>query len=405
MERAYWLAWAHIKDVGPVLIKRLYEHFGLLSLAWQAVPGDLLAVEGIGLVTADRIGELRSQFNPQQMLDRYITQRLNFWTPADADYPRLLWEIPDPPPVLYYRGPFRPNQTAAITVGIVGTRRPSPYGRRWTQRLSRRLSQQQITIVSGMAAGIDTYAHQSCLDSEGQTIAVLGTGVDIVYPRSNAGLYQRILKTGLILSEYPNGSGPERSHFPRRNRIIAGLSHATLVTEAPERSGALITADFANDYGRRVYAVPDGLDNPTARGCLILANIGATLVTGEQQLVDALLSRDIAHQTTNPQPKETIGHAQPVSSNEQSAISDPSPEISPEPTLTVTLDETLTPIFQSVSHVPVSLDKLVEATQLDTSALLSGLLQLELASLIVQLPGGQYQREPSARAVLFQKDE
>ena len=285
MERAYWLAWSQIKDVGPVLIKRLHERFGSLELAWQATPAELLNVDGIGLVTADQIGEARSHLDPEQLLKKHEAQYPNFWTPADPDYPKLLWEIPDPPPILYYRGPFRFNQSPNISVSMVGTRHPSPYGRRWTQRLSRCLSQRSITIVSGMAAGIDTYAHQSCLDHSGQTIAVLGTGVDIAYPRSNKKLYQRILETGLVLSEYPNGTPPHRSHFPKRNRIIAGLCHATLVTEAPERSGALITAYLANDYGRHVYALPDGLDNPTCRGCLVLINTGAAFIMGEEQII------------------------------------------------------------------------------------------------------------------------
>ncbi|MEL6228269.1 MAG: DNA-processing protein DprA [Cyanobacteria bacterium J06627_3] len=387
MERAYWLAWSQIKDVGPVLIKRLHGRFGCLALAWQAPPAELLTVDGIGLVMADRIGGLRSQLNPQQLLDQHEAQSPHFWTPADPDYPRLLWEIPDPPPILYYRGPLRPNQSSTITVGIVGTRRPSPYGRRWTQRLSSHLSQQQFTIVSGMAAGIDTYAHQSCLNSSGQTIAVLGTGVDVAYPHSNAQLYQHILKTGLILSEYPDGTPPERSHFPRRNRIIAGLSHATLVTEAPERSGALITAYLANDYGRHVYALPAGLDNPTARGCLMLINTGAAIIMGEDHLVTDLLNIGIAHQTTAHEAQDTSN----TDSNDTAAV-EPASETATAPMPEVELDEALQPIFKMIPDVPITLDNLVKATQLDTSALLSGLLQLELAGVITQLPGGQYQR-------------
>ncbi|MFG6097201.1 DNA-processing protein DprA [Leptothoe sp. ISB3NOV94-8A] len=397
MERAYWLAWSRVKDVGPVLIKRLHEQFGSLELAWQAAPVELLAVAGIGLITADRIREMRSHLNPQELLDKHESQYPDFWTPADSDYPSLLWEIPDPPPVLYYRGPLRPNAcTNPITISIVGTRHPSPYGRRWTQRLSRRLSQRQITIVSGMATGIDTHAHQSCLNTDGQTIAVLGTGVDVIYPRSNAQIYQRILETGLIVSEYPNGTPPDRSHFPRRNRIIAGLSHATLVTEAPERSGALITAYLANDYGRHVYALPDGLDNPTCRGCLVLINTGAAIIMGEDQLIKDLLNigvpnSDMAHKNMTHQNDRNNqgGDENRHFINTQPDTSAPEPAKSaPE----VTLDKNLQHILQMIPEEPVSLDNLVETTQLDTSALLGGLLQLELAGVIVQLPGGQYQR-------------
>ncbi|MEM9979903.1 MAG: DNA-processing protein DprA [Cyanobacteria bacterium P01_D01_bin.2] len=394
MERAYWVAWKQVKDVGPVLIKRLYERFGSLSMAWQAPPADLLTVDGIGLVIADQISQLRSQLNPHQLLEQHEDQSPNFWTPADPDYPSLLWEIPDPPPVLYYRGSLRPNRLSAITLAIVGTRRPSPYGQRWTQRLSRRCSQQQIAIVSGMAAGIDTYAHQSCLHNRGQTIAVLGTGVDIIYPRRNEQLYHRILETGLILSEYPNGTPPERSHFPQRNRIIAGLSHATLVTEAPQRSGALITAYLANDYGRHVYALPGGLDNPTSLGCLVLINTGAAMVMGENQLIQDLLNIGAA----NPGAANTTvdtGNTGPVPIEQ--TLSEPasniiSASVTENENKFSELDVALRPIFRLIPTVPISLDTLVETTQLDTSVLLSGLLQLEIAGFVVQLPGGRYQR-------------
>ncbi|MBX2866158.1 MAG: DNA-processing protein DprA [Leptolyngbyaceae cyanobacterium MAG.088] len=394
MERAYWLAWSQIKDVGPVLIKRLYERFGSLELAWQTAPADLLTVDGIGLITADQIEGLRSHINPEQLLANHEAQNLNFWTPADPDYPSLLWEIPDPPPILYYRGSLRPNHSPTITVGIVGTRHPSPYGRRWTQRLSRRLSQRQISIVSGMATGIDAYAHQSCLDNHGRTIAVLGTGVDVVYPHQNQEIYQRILETGLIVSEYPDGTQPERSHFPRRNRIIAGLSHATLVTEAPERSGALITAYLANDYGRHVYALPDGLDNPKCRGCLVLINTGAGIIMGEDQLVKELLNIGVAPQKAKENECDTPKANDPNSPTSVSHNNDSETalETSLEPSPEVNLDMDLRNILQEIPDMPISLDNLVKATQLDTSALLSGLLQLELAGVINQLPGGQYQR-------------
>lgn len=390
MEQAYWLAWANIKDVGPVLIKRLHEHFGSLSLAWQANPAELLAVDGIGLVIADQIGELRSRINPEQLLEQHTAKFSHFWTPADPDYPNLLWEIPDPPPILYYRGNFRPNQSPALTVAIVGTRHPSPYGRRWTQRLTRHISHQQMTIVSGMAKGIDTHAHQSCLDVDGHTIAVLGTGVDVVYPRDNQHLYQRILETGLILSEYPDGTPPDRAHFPRRNRIIAGLSHATLVTEAPERSGALITAYLANDYGRHVYALPDGLDNPTARGCLVLVNTGAAIVMGEDQLVTDLLNIGLTPgSVAAAQTKHITQHGSHDTADESQEVS---AVPTSDPAKTMVFDEALQPIFKAIPDDPISLDNLVKATQLDTSVLLGGLLQLELTGVIVQLPGGQYQR-------------
>ncbi|MEL6815232.1 MAG: DNA-processing protein DprA [Cyanobacteria bacterium J06598_3] len=289
-ERAYWLAWSRIKDVGPVTIKRLWEHFGSLALAWRASAGELLEVDGIGLLSAEKIVALRPKLeDPEKLLVQHEQENVAFWTPADPDYPALLFAINDPPPLLYYRGKLRLNDVPnALTVGMVGTRRPSAYGKRWTQRLSTHLTRQGALIVSGLAAGIDTEAHTSCLHSQGLTVAVLGTGVDVVYPKQNQGLYNQIVSAGLVVSEYPDGTLPDRAHFPQRNRIIAGLSRAILVTEAPARSGALITSRLANEYCREVYALPCSLDNVQGEGCLRAIEQGAQMILGEQVLAEAL---------------------------------------------------------------------------------------------------------------------
>ena len=288
-ERAYWVAWSQIDNVGPVLQKRLFLAFGSLAAAWQASADQLLAVDGIGLLLADQIAQARTQLSPAVLLTQFEARSTAFWTPADTDYPALLFEISDPPPVLYYRGPLRLNSMApALTIGIVGTRYPSDYGRRWTERLTQQLVQQGSLIVSGMARGVDAIAHRCCIAAASPTVAVLGTGVDIAYPSSNQTLHQKITETGLVLSEYPDGTPPDRAHFPRRNRIIAGLSQAVLVTEAPERSGALITAHLANDYGREVYALPGSLDNPRSQGCLNLIEQGCQPIVSEAKLLTAL---------------------------------------------------------------------------------------------------------------------
>ena len=188
----------------------------------------------------------------------------------------------------------------APTIAIVGTRRPSPYGLKWTRRLTHRLSQEGFTIVSGLAAGIDTEAHRTCLSLSGRTVAVVGTGVDVVYPRRNQSLYDEIIETGLVVSEYPAGTPPDRLQFPQRNRIIAGLSRATLVTEAPQKSGALITAYLANEFCRDVYALPGSLDNPNSRGCLGLITRGAQLVMDEDNLIQTLQEMP---SLTSPKPR------------------------------------------------------------------------------------------------------
>ncbi|RMF69188.1 MAG: DNA-protecting protein DprA, partial [Cyanobacteria bacterium J069] len=282
-ERAYWLAWSQIAGVGPTLLLRIYRHFGTLAAAWAASAAALEAVDGIGDMTARTIAAERLALDPAALWATHQQDNPDVWTPADADYPRLLLEIPGPPPLLYYRGQvaLAENRGEVGLVAIVGTRHPSSYGERWTYRLVEALVQAGFTIVSGLAEGIDAIAHQACLDAGGRTIAVLGTGVNRVYPPSNRALAQQIDRQGLILSEYPRGTGPDRTHFPSRNRIIAGLCRATLVIEAGSKSGALITARVANDYGREVYALPGSLDNPQSRGCLEIIAGGAQIILDE----------------------------------------------------------------------------------------------------------------------------
>ncbi|MEO0825306.1 MAG: DNA-processing protein DprA [Cyanobacteria bacterium J06635_15] len=369
-ERAHWLAWSTLHGVGPVLIKRIYEHFGSLAIAWEADLQALLEVDGIGFKLADAIASNRSTIKPTDLLEQHCAKYPDFWTPADIEYPSLLFEIADPPPVLYYRGHLHLDFSRGHwpTVGIVGTRSPSEYGKRWTRNLSVALTRQGFTIASGLANGIDAVAHRSCLNEDGYTVAVLGTGVDIVYPPHHQTLYDTIANRGLLLSEYANGTPPDRTHFPRRNRIIAGLSRAVLVTEAPQKSGALITARLANDYGRDVYVLPSSLDNTRGRGCLELLNQGGHMILGEAALLEALGSL--------PQIPQALNSAtQPHS-------------IAPQPQL----PEALSQVYAQIPADPVALDTIVLSVGLTTGGVLSALVQLELMGLVTQLPGMQYQR-------------
>jgi DNA processing protein len=357
-----------VPGIGPVLIRRLHQQFGSLAIAWTASPAELEAVEGLGELTAEAVTAAKDQIDPTALLQEHLQTNSQFLTPADTNYPRLLFEIPDPPPVLYYQGKLNILEGAGYTpaIAIVGTRNPSDYGRRWTQKISRVLAEAGFTIVSGLAAGIDTIAHYSCLKAQGQTIAVLGTGVDVVYPWSNRDLARQIAKRGLLLSEYPAGTQPDRIHFPRRNRIIAGLSRATLVLEAPEKSGSLITARLANDYGRDVYTLPGSLDNPQIKGCLELLNQGAQVILGEEALLKEL---------------GTIPQFQP---HAQLSLLDPVglPLLPPE----------LQSVFQAIPLEPIGLDRLVEQTGLPTADILSALSQLEIMELVSHLPGMRYQK-------------
>ena len=377
-ERAYWLAWAQAKGLGPVLLKRLCSHFGTLSAAWRASGADLLEVDGIGLGLGSGLVEYRQTVSPVDLLASHEQQHPNFWTPADADYPALLYEIADPPPLLYYRG--RPELASALqimpSVGVVGTRNPSDYGQRWTRRLVQQLVSHDVIVVSGLAKGVDRYAHQQALDSDGLTLAVLGTGVDQVYPSVNRDLHDRIARRGLLLSEHPDGTPPDRAHFPRRNRIIAGLSRAVVVTEAPVRSGALITAQLANDYGRDVFAVPGSLDNLNSQGCLGLINQGAQMVLNDMTLIVAL--GQLPQLGPDPLADPSAG------GRRDRATGNPMP---PPP-----LSPAMAQVLATITDDPISLDALVQQLALPTGEVLAILVQLELMGLVTQLPGMRYQR-------------
>ncbi len=366
-ERAFWLAWSQIAGIGPVLLTRLQQHFGTLAEAWIARPAQLGEVEGFGPQTIEMVSAGRSRLNPEQLLQQHQQENPNFWTPADAEYPRLLLEIPSPPPVLYYRGEvqLQENLGRRLLVGIVGTRSPSEYGRRWTRKISLALAQNGFTVVSGMADGIDTAAHRGCLEAGGRTLAVLGTGVDVVYPSRNQSLYEQILKQGLVLSEYPAKTPPDRAHFPRRNRIIAGLSRAVLVMEAPAQSGALITARFANDFCRDVYAMPARVDDEKSQGCLKLLSQGAQQIVRE---VDELL--------------KMLGAVPQLDVVETPIKSVTLPNLEPE----------LKQVLEVIALESMPFDLIVQQTGYSTSSVSSALLQLELMGLVSQSPGMRYQR-------------
>ena len=369
-ERAFWVAWSQISGVGPVLLKRLSQHFPSLADAWQATASELTTVEGIGPQILEAILAGRSRLQPEAVLETHERDNLGFWTPADPDYPRLLREIPDPPPVLYYRGQVRPEENQGLTpaIGIVGTRDPSDYGRRWTRKLSSAIARQGFTVVSGLADGIDAEAHQSCLSIGGRTIAVVGTGVDVVYPWRNRPIYEQMLESGLILSEYPASTQPDRGHFPRRNRIIAGLSRAVMVMEAPSKSGALITAHLANDYGRDIYVLPGGLDNPRSLGCLKLLQTGAQVILSEIHLLEMLGTMPHLHVV---EPQGTADHLS------QAHI----PDLAPD----------LLQVLQALTAEPTPFDMIVQKVGLAAAAVSSALLQLELLGLVSQEPGMRYQ--------------
>ncbi|MFM6193127.1 MAG: DNA-processing protein DprA [Planktothrix sp.] len=373
-ERGYWLAWSQMNGVGSISIQRLKQHFKTLETAWKATANELIQVDGFGKQTVEKIIQQRSQFNPEEFLEQHTVKNPNFWTPADSDYPRLLLEIPTFPPVLYYRGIVELQENQGITpiVAIVGTRTPTEYGRRWTRKISITLTRRGFTIVSGMAAGIDTEAHRSCLEVGGRTIAALGTGVDIVYPKENRQLCERVMNQGLLISEYPAGTKPNPRHFPQRNRIIAGLSRATFVMEAPQKSGALITAHVANEFCRDVYVLPGRLDDENSQGCLKLINGGASMIPVN---LEELL--------------EQLGAMPPLDTPQQLSLFDTQPE-PPKPL--PDLDPELTQVLQVLTSEATAFDQIIVHVNLEAGNVSAALLQLELFGFVEQLPGMRYRR-------------
>lgn len=280
----YWVGFGRVPFVGPARIDRLMRHFGGLDQAWTAPPHELRRVLDERAVAS--LVRTRSELSLDAEMARIARAGISVLTLADPTYPWRLAEIPVPPPVLYLRGGLLPQDDVAVA--IVGTRSLTPYGRDVTQRLAGDLAAAGVTIVSGLARGIDAVAHRAALAAGGRTIAVLGSGPDVVYPPEHADLAGRVAGQGAVLADYPPGRKPDAPNFPARNRLISGLSRGVVVVEAPLRSGALITVDFAADQGRDVFAVPGSVLSPASAGCHKLLREGARVVTGADDVLQEL---------------------------------------------------------------------------------------------------------------------
>lgn len=293
MTQKYWVGFNLVKGIGPMKVRALLDHFGDLEAAWFADASDLRQA-GIDRRALKSLLKVRSQLDLDAELERLAGHHIRALTWQDPDYPSHLLQIPDPPPVLYLRGRLTPEDDWAVAV--VGTRRASAYGKTVTERLVTDLAVNHVTIVSGLARGIDGEAHQAALKAGGRTIAVLGCGLDLIYPPEHHRLARDILENGAIVSEYPLGTRPEAGNFPPRNRIISGLSLGVLVVEAGLKSGALITADYAADQGRDVFAVPGNLFARSSVGTNRLIQDGAKLVTGAEDVLEELNLMMVAQQ-------------------------------------------------------------------------------------------------------------
>ena len=284
-DKRYWVGFNMVKGIGAVRLQALRDHFGDLGVAWQA-PVDALQAAGLSQKLAERVAQARAGIDLDACLAGYAAQKINILTWDDEAYPRRLKEIDQPPPVLYVRGELIAEDSQAVAV--VGTRRISAYGRQAAEEIVSQVAANGITIVSGLAHGVDAIAHQAALKAGSRTIAVLGCGVDRIYPPENAQLAGKIIANGAIISDYAPGTPPDASNFPPRNRIISGLARAVIVVEAGETSGALITAQFAVDQGRDVYAVPGSIFALQCKGTNRLIAQGAYPLLSAKDLLEAL---------------------------------------------------------------------------------------------------------------------
>lgn len=307
-DTAYWLAFSRVPRVGVARAQKLVAYFSSLSAAWKANAFDLKAA-GMedGIIGA--ILKQRKTFDPEAELCSLRERGIDVLAMPDDGYPFRLREIQSPPMVLYVRGGITPEDSWAV--GMVGTRRATTYGRNVASQLASDLVRNGVTIVSGLAKGIDAVSHKAALDAGGRTVAVLGSGVDQIYPWENRHLAERILESGAIISEYQLGTKPDAYNFPPRNRIITGMSLGVIVVEADMRSGAMISAGFAAEQGREVMAVPANITSPSSKGVHYLIQQGAKLVTCVDDVLEELnleqvAAKQIARETVPADPTEAL---------------------------------------------------------------------------------------------------
>ncbi len=296
----------------------------------------------------------------------------------DPVYPEALREIPDPPSLLFFRGTL--HRSDALSIGMVGSRTATPYGKAMAEKFARELTEHGLTIVSGGATGIDTAAHQGALSAGGRTIAVIGCGLDVVYPRQNEALFEKIVQNGAIISEYPLGAQPEAWRFPGRNRIISGLAEGTLVIEANKTSGALITARFAAEQGRPVMAVPGNIDRPSSSGCNQLIKEGAALIAETEDILRELNLLALP-------PKAPKQHILELPIEDSSSAPSPS---TLSPAKLQTLTETQRIIVACLSLIPIHFDQIVRSTSLAAPVIAPELTMLEIFGCVHRLPGNSY---------------
>jgi DNA processing protein len=354
-----------IEHVGPVRVRQLLEHFGEAPAILRASRSQLLQVRGIGDDTADSIAAWEKTINLSAEMKRIAEFGCHIVTQADPEYPESLRQIYDPPIVLYVKGDL--SLKDKNSVAIVGSRMTTPYGIETARKLAYQLAYLGVTVVSGGARGIDTAAHQGAISGKGRTLAVLGTGINLVTPPENAKLFEQIAATGALITQFPFNRPADKQSFPIRNRIVAGMTLGTVVVEANLTSGALITANFAIEYGRQVFAVPGRIDSPRSKGCHDLIKKGAKLCEGAE---DILSEFEYLFPPSN----------RPPSAGQTGLL----------PTLELSDNEQK--IYALLSNEEISIDEVIRQSGLPSSAVSVALLSLEMKRLIRQLPGKMFGR-------------
>lgn len=355
-----------IEHVGPVRVRQLLERFGDAPSILAASGAQLRQVPGIGEETAAAIAAWERTIDLAAELKRIEDYGCQILIPSDPSYPPLLREIYDPPMVLYVKGNLQPSDKNGVA--IVGSRQTTPYGVEVARRFGYQLAYVGVTVVSGGARGIDTAAHQGALTGKGRTIVVLGTGINLVFPPENVELFQRVAANGAVLTQFPFNRPADRQTFPIRNRIVAGMTLGSVVVEASLNSGALITANFAVEYGRQVFAVPGRIDSPRSKGCHELIKKGAKLCEGAE---DILSEFEYLFPPTN----------RPAAPSETGVL----------PALA--LSENEDKVYGLVAEGrETSIDEVIRQSGLPASAVSVALLSLEMKRLVRQLPGKLFMR-------------
>ena len=353
-----WIALLTVPNVGPIHFVSLVKRFGSPKTALSASKKELMGVEGIGEITATDIKTKVNWKEAEKQIKLAEKNRVGWIIFQDEDYPKNLKQIYDFPPFFFIQGNLTERDDMAVA--IVGTRTASTYGRNMAEKISADLTAKGFTIVSGFASGIDTYGHQAALNSGGRTIAVFGSGIDVIYPKENKKLVEKVIENGAIISEFLLGTKPEKENFPTRNRIISGLSLGVIVVEAGAKSGALLTAQYALDQNKEVFAIPGNLTSKTSEGTNALIKQGAKLVTSVEDIITEL-----------------------------KVYSSPSAEkvkIMPE------LIAEEKSIYQILSTEPAHIDQIAQTVSFSTGQALSVLLNLELKGLVKQLSGKMFTR-------------